>query len=320
MSSYGQVGSLSPGLHSEFLMGRGVFDGCSYSNNGNTDDFGSFKKEDHRSRKSKGKEKDAKRRKNRLDSVERDYLENVATDDEPVGDMVLSAEDLLKSLDELNFIPGDSSSEDENVEVIEEAQIAVLRASRKKKVDVPVIDCDLYQVITFNQLNRDLKLFLKEDDEEIFECAPASGDVRKFVHLLGNVYRLKSLTIGRAEEKRIILQKTESTGLPANPRDLDQIIEKGNKAIKWTSGEAKNGGKKKGKGKGKGNSFATGSSAKPIPGSVVGHGSAPIEENNIGNMMLKKMGWEPGTGLGRDSNGITQPIAAVVKVKRQGLV
>jgi hypothetical protein len=316
MSSFGQMGSFKPPA-SILQMGKGVFQDCGF-----TDDFDSSKKEDHRSRKSKGKEKDSKRRKNRLDSVERDYLENVAVDEEPVAEMVLSAEDLLKSLDQLNFIPGDSS-DDENLEVIEEAQIAVLRASRKNKANlVPVIDCELYQVITFNQLNRDLKLFLKDDDEEIFECGPAPGDVRKFVHLLGNIYRLKSLTIGRADEKRIILQKTEISGLPANPRDLDQIVEKGNKALKWASGESKSGGKKKGKGgcKGAGKAYSSAPSAKPTPGSIVGNGSGPITESNIGNIMLKKMGWEPGTGLGRDSNGITQPIAAVVKAKRQGLV
>ncbi len=299
-------------------MGKGVFSGNGYS-----EEFSSYQKEDHRrSRKSKGKEKDMKRRQNRLDSVERDYLKNVASsDDEHVGEMVLTAEDLLKSLDDLNFIPA-NSDDDSGLEAIEESQIAQLRASRKKKVDVPVfIDTELYEVITFNQLNRDLKLFLKDEEEEIFECAPAPGEVRKFVHLLGNVYRFKSLTIGRAETKRIILQKTETTGLPANPRELDQLLEKGNKAIKWTSGEGKGNGKKNGKGgPRKGNSYAPGLSAKPKPGSVVGQGSGPIAESNIGSLMLKKMGWEPGTGLGRDSNGITQPIAAVVKVKRQGLL
>ena len=86
----------------------GKFDDCGYSG-----DFdSSFKKEDHRSRKSKGKEKDNKRRKNRLDSVERDYIEHVVSDDDPVADLVLSAEDLLKSLDEMNFTPCDSSNEE----------------------------------------------------------------------------------------------------------------------------------------------------------------------------------------------------------------
>jgi hypothetical protein len=36
--------------------------------------------------------------------------------------------------------------------------------------------------------------------------------------------------------------------------------------------------------------------------------------------MLQKMGWTPGTGLGRDSTGIINHIPAVVKTKRTGLI
>lgn len=297
-------------------MGKGLFADCGYPDDS--------RKQDHHSKRKKGKQKDSNRRKDRLSEIELDYVENVPSDENVfTTDMVLNAEDLLKTLDDLNFTPKDSDDE-YGAEVIDESQVTVLRTARKnEKTNVSLeIDCEQYQVITFNQLNRDLKLFLKDEEEEIFECSPAPGEVRKYIQVLGNFYRLKGLTVGKSEEgKRVILQKTETTGLPANPRDLQEVIEKGNKAIKWTSGAPV--GKKKDKagskgGKGKG---PTGSSStKPAPGTIVGHGSSPIDESNVGNILLKKMGWQPGAGLGRDSDGITQPITAVVKAKRQGLI
>ena len=36
--------------------------------------------------------------------------------------------------------------------------------------------------------------------------------------------------------------------------------------------------------------------------------ATPIPESNVGNQMLRSMGWIPGTGLGRDGNGMVKPI------------
>lgn len=301
----------------------------SFGDFGNGGDESSFyqKEDHHRSRKGRGKGK-AKGSKLRsessgsLDSLEQDYVANVETDEDQLGTFgsLLNTEDLLESFDKLNFIPVESDDETENA--ITEAEVAALRQSRKKKNKKQPAevenDCSLYDISSFNQLNRDLKLFLKDDEEDLLEMAPAAGDVRKYVHLLANQYRLKSFTVGKGTEKRLILQKTETTGLPANHRDLDKLLETGNKALKWSLGEGKKG--KSGGKSGKRSKVVQKASAKPEPGTIVGHGSGPIKEDNIGNKMLQKMGWTPGTGLGRDSDGITQPIAAVVKAKRTGLV
>lgn len=36
--------------------------------------------------------------------------------------------------------------------------------------------------------------------------------------------------------------------------------------------------------------------------------SKPISEDNIGNKMLKKMGWKTGEGLGTNKDGIIEPL------------
>ena len=47
--------------------------------------------------------------------------------------------------------------------------------------------------------------------------------------------------------------------------------------------------------------------------------SGPIPESNIGNQMLRDMGWTPGTGLGADRAGIVHPVTAVMRPRGLGL-
>ncbi|XP_066552644.1 G patch domain-containing protein 2 isoform X2 [Amia ocellicauda] len=51
----------------------------------------------------------------------------------------------------------------------------------------------------------------------------------------------------------------------------------------------------------------------------VGENALPIPENNIGNRMLQSMGWAPGSGLGPDGKGISEPIRALQRPKGAGL-
>ena len=271
-----------------------------------------------KAKKGKGREnsRKEKNKSNRLSSIERDYIDNVGSADEEFE--CLGESELLESLDKLNFVFSESESIDEK-EYLD-------KSSQKKKKDNfktengIFVEPEYYPIGNFSQFNRDVKLFLK-DEEEFFETAPAAPEIRRYIHLLGNLYRLKTFTVGKGIEKRTILQKTEYSGLVNNTRQLDKIIEQGNKAVKWCNGDFESKGKSKSSRKGKTNS-ANGSSSltKPADGSIVGARSAPIKDDNVGNQMLQKMGWTPGTGLGRDSTGIVNHIPAVVKTKRIGLI
>lgn len=57
----------------------------------------------------------------------------------------------------------------------------------------------------------------------------------------------------------------------------------------------------------------------PQPMELVGAGASPIPDSNIGNTMLRNMGWEPGKGLGAHSSGITEPVPAAIRPRYQGL-
>lgn len=45
----------------------------------------------------------------------------------------------------------------------------------------------------------------------------------------------------------------------------------------------------------------------------------PIADSNLGNQMLRGMGWKPGQGLGKDSSGQLLPIKAVKRPRNLGL-
>ncbi|KAK3037341.1 hypothetical protein RJ639_032103 [Escallonia herrerae] len=44
-----------------------------------------------------------------------------------------------------------------------------------------------------------------------------------------------------------------------------------------------------------------------------------IDENNVGNRMLRSMGWQEGLGLGKDGSGMVEPVQAQASEKRAGL-
>lgn len=258
-----------------------------------------------RARKGKLRERSKKETKktNRLSSIERDYIENVSSADEEFS--CLGENELLESLNKLNFSLPDSENETK------------MKYAENSLSSKSIDNSEYYPVDNFSQLNRDIKLFLKDEDE-LFETSPAAPEVRRFIHLLGNLYRLKTFSVGKGHEKRIVIQKTEFSGLANNTRQLEKVIEQGNKAVKWCDNELEP--KEKNNSSRKGNVNSRNLSAKPADGTIVGEKSAPIKEDNVGNKMLQKMGWTPGTGLGRESSGIVNHIPAIIKTKRTGLI
>lgn len=46
--------------------------------------------------------------------------------------------------------------------------------------------------------------------------------------------------------------------------------------------------------------------------------STPLPEDNKGNLLLKKLGWEGG-GLGQEGNGIVEPIGIHIKRDNKGI-
>ncbi len=49
------------------------------------------------------------------------------------------------------------------------------------------------------------------------------------------------------------------------------------------------------------------------PGMMGGGTSEMLDESNKGFMMLKKMGWKEGVGLGRYEQGVVEPVRGIRK-------
>jgi hypothetical protein len=242
----------------------------------------------------------------KLSEAEQDYCENAGVEDD--GFVCLDVEQLLDNLEMMNF------TEIEGIEEIPEELVQESKKRRKKRQAEIFVGPECYQVTTFNQLNRDIKLFIKDNDEELFEIGHVPPSVRRIIHQLADLYHLKTFSVGKDPDRRIVLCRTEQAGAYANVKWVDKVIESGNKALKWADKEGRK------KHPHKQDHASKKESPKPAEGAIVASGSAPISSDNVGNVLLQKMGWQPGQGLGKESDGIKHPIGAVVKTKRAGLV
>lgn len=45
----------------------------------------------------------------------------------------------------------------------------------------------------------------------------------------------------------------------------------------------------------------------------------PLDDSNVGNKMLKSMGWSEGTGLGTLAQGQVDPVPVIKRIKRRGV-
>lgn len=59
--------------------------------------------------------------------------------------------------------------------------------------------------------------------------------------------------------------------------------------------------------------------ASPEGNSLEARLRVPIGEQNLGSQMLRKMGWEEGSGLGAQGQGGVQPVPISLKHNRRGL-
>lgn len=185
--------------------------------------------------------------------------------------------------------------------------------------------------INFREINRTIKAFLRNtDDEDPLELEPMPAVARKFIHELAQMYQMKTKSVGKEDNRFVTIRKTAGSRLPSNFRRLDKLLEQAKHAMKYARDVPH---RRDWKPFGKRKTLETkspiitdkktvsGAKAhfKPKPGTVVGEDAAPIGGDNKGMQMLQKMGWNPGTSLGQQSDAITAPIEAVIRSKRKGL-
>ncbi|TPX64897.1 hypothetical protein SpCBS45565_g05565 [Spizellomyces sp. 'palustris'] len=145
---------------------------------------------------------------------------------------------------------------------------------------------------------------------------PMPGAVRRLVYSMAKEYHLLPKTRGKGKSKVSVLVRTQRSHVPQHWKlVVKQVVEAEGGRLKGNTRSPGGGTNKKKKPPG-----APDQKARPKSGSVVGEGSKPIGEGNIGHRMLKAMGWTEGQALGSEgSQGLVQPVEVLVRSKRSGL-
>jgi len=198
---------------------------------------------------------------------------------------------------------------------------------------------DLYYV---NDLVLD---FIEDDTIKNLPFTPILSKMQQDqLRKLASHYNLKSSYVGSGKNKMVNLSKTNKTfllpdeeitdmlaaimvkpknGTPENKDDLKRTNRKKHK----TKPDQQENSPKKSRPNGKRPQRSNRSSpqrsspkrSSPKSPGIVGQEASPIDESNVGNRLLRSMGWTPGTPLGATGEGIVDPISAIIKHNKKGI-
>lgn len=170
---------------------------------------------------------------------------------------------------------------------------------------------------------------------------PMSKKSRVAIHLLAEVYGLKSKSAGKGAARFPILERTARTATAGvNQKRVRAILEtakgggydgpgkwgltgkirvKGNgKSGGWRAFDEDADGDRRKSSAGGNSAPFMGGKGKNKEGYVVGAGADKIGEGSLGFALLQRMGWKDGEQIGM-SGGIHEPITARIKTNKSGL-
>jgi len=188
----------------------------------------------------------------------------------------------------------------------------------KKNKFKPDLKARYNEGMSLTQLGRELEDFLLNDDMQSRALPPMDKRDRKSVHEIAAVFQLKSLSKGSGKQRFPVLQKTGKTidfseelfgrlRSQVERRFYGRLDKKGKSPKGPSAAPRRSGG------------IGARADIGYRDGDVVGANAPVLGVENRGRAMLEKMGWSMGMSIGKDGNGILQPIAHVVKNSRAGL-
>ncbi|EMR08580.1 hypothetical protein PNEG_03056 [Pneumocystis murina B123] len=174
---------------------------------------------------------------------------------------------------------------------------------------------------TFRELllhvNDIILCFLSDCDLMDLDLVPMDSHARKWVHILADAYGIVSKSSGKKELRHVVLYKTTRVHDNYSKRHVARILQILNykqynfKVSRMKGSESEDNYRKISKNRHK---------YKYHDGDIVGKDAPEIDKDNKGRMMLEKLGWIAGNGLGAaDNKGIEVPVMAVIKTTKLGL-
>jgi len=133
---------------------------------------------------------------------------------------------------------------------------------------------------------------------------------RKTVHELARAYNLGSKSHGNGSARYTTLFKLRTT-MPVDEFRITRILKRSShiNALERADDDANRSASYRSQAR----------SSRLRDGDVVGGDAKEIASDNRGRVMLEKLGWRTGMGLGAEGMGITMPLVAVVKKTKSGL-
>ena len=203
--------------------------------------------------------------------------------------------------------------------LLENLHLETLQLFKKQKKNIKKVSTSGFdressrtQPFSFAEVNRTLKRFLQEGVPDELALQPMTSDERKVIHSLAHEYRLKSKSKGKGNNRFIVIYRTKhSTFVQYRNWDkIKHIIARAEReaATRLSSYELMK--------------FGPGKKHQKERYSVLPSSIAtkiPIAEENVGNQLLRKLGWAPGQGLGNDGQGRVEPITTTLRKKNAGL-
>ncbi|CAK7902586.1 protein Sqs1p [[Candida] anglica] len=223
----------------------------------------------------------------------------------------------------------------ETLESLQE-QHQIRRQSKKNKKDKKEADKlekafkkhDLLILYPFSmhitEIREELEAFLHDISRDTLSFPPLDPHGNKTVSKMARFYNMKTTTHGsglksfiKASKYRRTFHNLPDYGNMAYVMKQRPIFHRAD--IKRTKSEitATDGNLKKDKARGRNKPT---SNASVQEGDIVGSKAPEIAADNVGRLLLEKLGWVRGEGLGISGNkGISEPITAVVKKSKEGL-
>ncbi|KAH9811917.1 hypothetical protein DFH28DRAFT_1032242 [Melampsora americana] len=191
-------------------------------------------------------------------------------------------------------------------------EIARLTGELKSKKMTKDSNKESWEKTDLYNTHENIRYFIEHSlDQKFLRLSPMSKKARAKIHLVANIYGLKSHSHGKGKARATTLERTHFTKVwGADLRKIQGILfgkspPKGTQAYKDYQGEF---------------------DLKPIQGksrdgTLVGQGASEIGQENVGFQLLSKMGWTKGDTMGSISsnNGLTAPLMAVVKNSKNGI-
>ncbi|RDW27851.1 protein SQS1 [Yarrowia lipolytica] len=175
-------------------------------------------------------------------------------------------------------------------------------------------------LMTVEEARKEIEIFINAPNKPmVLDFPPMGAEFRSVLKKLSACYHLKPDIHGVQKSKHVSMLRTSRTSCHNNnyiqkfhdkfPKKFKLVIRNAKYSTEQYLYETKH---QKG-------SKRSAVRVHNREGEIVGHEAPAIDDSNIGRLLLQKMGWTTGEGLGAQSRGISEPIIAKVKISKRGI-